>query len=532
MSKASKIQLPHLQLWSATSLFRKEVRQLQSIFWTLLSLQAVFYLAIIMLQVREGIPSNMITGGAAGLLGLFGALCFSLEREQQTAPFLLRLPVSRWRMLGAKLAASFTTWMLLVACSMLLYWAMQALRAPLVRIFGEQLGKLTIGRSSVWTRQYEWYACAGLLSYVCCALCSLRASNVVTAFFKGALLTIAAMALVFGLGCAIFGGTSAFENATPASRTYAAIAILSLTAFFFHVLLRRFGRLEEEATVTTQERTKELLGSFVSIRFNLKSLWALELQQKWALWVVFIATPIIFYAVSSHIYTRYYLLRNTGPSGPLFAILELSIMAALAWPIGVGILSGAMLWTRREADSAASLLYHLPIPRRQLLAQRLISGFLLITLCLAECFAGLNMTSFPIWEAAIEFGRFGMLINTAACPFAAFLIGALLSAYRFGAITTIGLTVIMGALIVAPTRYIYAGDWAGSIVTWTLLLAMLVFLVCWVYLRSRALEPGVNKGARAFAVCAVLTLWAMLINVVDLIDLLYLMGIDLYPLLY
>jgi ABC-type transport system involved in multi-copper enzyme maturation permease subunit len=484
----------------ATSLFRKELRQLLPVFCAFLGLQGAIYFLLFLLPV-EGVggssPLHLFAGAAAGLLGLFGALFFSLELEQEAAPFLLRLPVSRGRILRAKLVAAFTVWSALILASALLFVTAQWFWEPLSQTLGIRRYLPTV-ETARWTQQWEWYVSIGLLSYTCCALCSLRESNVVLTFIYGMLLTAAVLVVVFSVGFVVCMGTHDFEDATPGARAYVAGATLVLSAFIFRLLWRRFNRMEERPEPAALGQVDEVLGQVVRLRFNVKGSWGVELQQKWKLWGLLFGAPVVAMLVIM-------ILGELAP-GPLFlfdlAYDEFFYVFLAGWPTVPGIICGVTLWSRAETDGAAHLLHQLPLSRRRLLAQRLLGGSAIVLICLAECSAMLfvmvpSIDQRPIATVKAE----DLLLGWLVCPFVGFLVGALLSPLQRGKLSTFVLATIVTISLAAPTCFIWLG---------------------------RALEPGVNKKARVAAVCIGLVCWTLLVNLVDVIDLLYLIGIDLY----
>ena len=112
--------------------------------------------------------------------------------------------------------------------------------------------------------------------------------------------------------------------------------------------------------------------------------------------------------------------------------------------------------------------------------------------------------------------------------FAAFLIGATLSPLVRGMLSGIFQTAVMTLFVVLPTLFMWLGDPVGMPYALVMILGGAAGLSLWTNIRSRALEPGVNKGARAALLGGALLVWTFVVNMIDPIDLLYLLGIDLY----
>jgi len=83
-------------------------------------------------------------------------------------------------------------------------------------------------------------------------------------------------------------------------------------------------------------------------------------------------------------------------------------------------------------------------------------------------------------------------------------------------------------MITLPTVAMWMMDTPFFLYAAALILGFLLFLSWWNFARSRALEPGVRKGWRLAMLGGTAVVWALLVNLIDPLDLLYLIGIDVY----
>jgi hypothetical protein len=205
----------------------------------------------------------------------------------------------------------------------------------------------------------------------------------------------------------------------------------------------------------------------------------------------------------------------------------------------IGIVSGITLFSRPERDGAGFFLHFLPISRNRLFFQRVGANLVLNLLFTAGVFALILMRDkglHGLFGITREYGSsspdpaadWNFLTGFPLAQFAGFLIGAMICSLTRTYLTAFVEVLILTSLITLPTVAMWMPDLPFFIYAVALILGFLLFLSWWTFARSRALEPGVRKGWRLTLLCGTAVVWAFLVNLIDPLDLLYLIGIDMY----
>jgi len=545
--------------WSASplrllprSVFWKEMRQLRGLFWGVLALQCLGYLLLLVPALNpflvntaptrgmydisgEGfklvdfrwllvtrIPLTVFLGGAAFLLAPLGALFFSTELEDNTGAFLFRLPVSRKCLLWSKVTAALATWGAMVIASFFLFHLFRILWPQLVVLAtqlspyaGARPGQLSVSLSRELTGAPVWYGTAAFLAYSFCAFFSMRYSNPLVAFLAGAgALGVTEFALVvlfteLGLGISI---PSRLDYSALEPLFYAIVSV-PLCLGMGWAVWRRFSRMEEPLR-TGPEGADSFWTRLRLSGENAATLSAVGRRGKGLFWG-FSAMLLLLTAVSWCAEATLFLL-----------------------PV-IGIVSGITLFSRPERDGAGFFLHFLPISRNRLFFQRLRANLGVNLLFTAGVFALILMRDkglHGLFGTTREYGSpspdlaadWCFLTGFPLAQLAGFLIGTMICTLTRTYLTAFVEALILTSLITLPTMAMWMLDLPFFVYAVALILGFLLFLAWWNFARSRALEPGVRKGWRLAMLCGTAVVWALLVNLIDPLDLLYLIGIDVY----
>jgi len=540
--------------WSASplgllprSVFWKEMRQLRGLFWGVLALQCLGYLLLLVPALNPflvntahtmrdkgdierllvtRIPLTVFLGGAAFLFAPLGALFFSTEQEDNTGAFLFRLPVSRRRLFWSKVSAALAIWGAMVIASFLLFqilrisWpALVVLATRLSPYAGARTGQLAVfvspdpGGASVL-----WYAVAGFLAYSFCAFFSMRFANPLVAFLAGVSVFVATqMVLMVLLRWFLLGSpipTAYLRRLGPGSEPSLLAAMnVPLCLVVGRAFWRRFSRMEEPVRTGA-----EGADSFWRLRIsgrNAVSLGAAGRRTKVVFWGCFAVLAMVSFFFP---YFR----------EPLLLLLPV-----------IGIVSGITLFSRPERDGAGFFLHFLPISRNRLFLQRVASNLALNLLFTAGVFALILMRDkglHGLFGTTREYGSLSpdlakdwcFLTGFPLAQFAGFLIGAMICTLTRTYLTAFVESLILTSLITLPTVAMWTLDLPFFLYAVALILGFLLFLAWWNFALSRAMEPGVRKGWRLVLFGGAGVVWALLVNLIDPLDLLYLIGIDVY----
>ena len=536
--------------WSASplrllprSVFWKEMRQLRGFFWGVLALQCLGYLLLLVpalnpLLVNSArtmrdkgdierwlvtqIPLTVFLGGAAFLLAPLGALFFSTELEDNTGAFLFRLPVSRTRLFWSKVSAALATWVAMVVASFFLFHFFRILWPALV-VFATQLspyagartGQLAVFMSpdlgGAWVL---WYAVAGFLAYSFCAFFSLRYANHLVAFLAGVgtlgVTQFALLVLFAVLSYRIRLPLRSLRVVGPLFYPAASIPLCCVAAW---ILWRRFNRMEEPLR-TGVEGADSFWTRLGLSGENAATLSAVGRRGKG-----------IFWGVSAML-------------ALLTAVFWRAEATLFLLPV-IGIVSGITLFSRSERDGAGFFLHFLPISRNRLFFQRLRANLGVNLLFTAGVFALILMRDkglHGLFGITYTYGSsnpdpatdWNFLTGFPLAQFAGFLIGAMICPLTRTYLTAFVEALILTVLVTIPTVAMWMMDTPFFLYAAALILGFLLFLAWWNFARSRALEPGVRKGWRLAMLCGTAVVWALLVNLIDPLDLLYLIGIDVY----
>lgn len=526
------------------NLFWKEARQLLPLLFGLLALQIPVYL-VLFFEGAGGahtipIPLRGWLAFGMGTLAVFGTLFFALENEERTSPFLFRMPVSRRATFWNKIAAALAIWIALILASALLFLVVKSLWPVLMELIlpNHRHATLELWGGPGW-RESAWYLSAGALAFLCCARVSLGIGNALPAFLVGVGLVVLIQAAILFLLMQLGLRGKMDLLVFSASLLNAALCVL-----FGANLWRRFRDMEEPSGGARGEGAA-LWSRLPVFRRQAATLKSIEFREKAFLWGILILAPIV------HILIR--------PN--LFAFF---------WLPFAGIVSGVTLWSRSECDGVGFFLHHQPISRKQLYRRRIVTGLgfnaacLLVTIGLL-LLAGLGLPG-EMWQheeasnlfaAKLPWGRqtvwkilgqltlasapansgsdvrglaqlWAFVIGMPLAQFIGFYAGVLISPLRRGNVLGVIQAAILTFLIVAPTIAMWQFDIWGTVWAVALIWLVLSLLSGWTNVRSRAMEPGVRKAWRIAGLGAAVVLWAALVNLVDPLDLLYLVGVDVY----
>jgi hypothetical protein len=523
------------------------MRQLRGLFWGVLALQCLGYLFLLVPALNPflvntahtmrdkgdierllviQIPLTVFLGGAAFLFAPLGALFFSTEREENTGAFLFRLPVSRKRLFWSKLGAALSVWGAMVVASFLLFhlfrilWPQLAfLATQLSPHAGARAGQLAVFVSpDLGGASVLWYAVAGFLAYSFCAFFSMRFTNPLVAFLAGVSVFVATqMVLMVLLRWFLLGSpipTAYLRRLGPGSEPSLLAAMnVPLCLVVGRAFWRRFSRMEEPLR-TGAEGADSFWTRLRLSGENAATLSAVGRRGKGLFWGIS-AMLMLLTAISWRAEATLFLL-----------------------PV-IGIVSGIALFSRSERDGAGFFLHFLPISRNRLFLQRVASNLALNLLFTAGVFALILMRDkglHGLFGITWEYGSsnpdpatdWNFLTGFPLAQFAGFLIGAMICTLTRTYLTAFVEALILTVMITLPTVMMWMLDLPFFLYAVALILGFLLFLAWWNFARSRALEPGVRKGWRLAMLGGTAVVWALLVNLIDPLDLLYLIGIDVY----
>jgi len=254
----------------------------------------------------------------------------------------------------------------------------------------------------------------------------------------------------------------------------------------------------------------------------------IELVRKWPfvaiLLVLWLATSIFVASVMRSRYGTGGAVDASDAAGPIVVIF--SAFASLIF--------GTALFQLREKDGLRFFLYHHPASRIQLYLVRWLTGAAMVALLCGVTIL-LTPTVFSTSWSAITEGHLASFISFVACLcLLAYTVAAFLSPLSASDLATVVLSAICSFVLAVGL-----GFWGQTSLSrpktitgllTTLLLGTAVILPCglWLFRRRWILEHSWGRRAAYIAVffvaaCAVV----LVLNFVDFVDLLYLMGIDL-----
>lgn len=449
------------------TLFWKELRELAPVLWILIALELLLCLGFWLL------PGGTIPDGALARLALFataavGAALFARERRPGTLSLLFSLPVSRGRILTAKLAAGLVT-LLLVA------------------VGGLATGRLAVALAWDWAPEPGGTAFWGVALSATALLSFLLAIRIALDRPEPLL----PVALGGGLGALAFG-LIWVEPALSRGNAMAFLAVLCAGGIAAWRLWVRFEALEDRAP----RWPRVLRAPRPASRRGAPTLLAIEWRQKRSLLGLLALLPLLG------------LLEVPW--------LETASTVVLAW-LG-GALVGASLFAARERDASRCVLHFLPIGRGRLVAGRLLGGLIAGGLYLAECLLVDWARTVLVWHRSYRFDQAETVILIFVFFYgSSFLLGAMLSPWLRSTVVTALLTLVSTylVLLVAMIFGLRTDSPAGIWATLVTLLAVLAAAAAWSTGSGRAFEPMPRKDLQV--VLTVFTVWLVIAGILYLL---------------
>ena len=345
--------------FAASSLIRKELRQLLKPFWFMLAVLLFFFLwdlkTIFFADLTANINSLEIDSfftlspihfavNMVLFAGLFGALFFSTELKGNAGSFLFQLPLSRQRLFWTKCAAGLTALMITLTVRILIACAVWRIIRPLnLDLLSSSMQFITS-----WPVFLAWYLCLLLVAYFGCAAASMSENSAIASLIKG--MAIVLLVLIISFMRKAFRFYIELE-------WFAALGVVGYCWWKF-MALKEFEALR-------MIRPEIVMKRIFNIKLSANSLWLIDLRQKMPLWIMLMAAPLLVAVLSV-------LVSIFGPD----RLNLLPVFVIGLWPYIAAMVSGARLFSYEEMDRDAFFLYQLPMPRGTIIRQRLVAGIL------------------------------------------------------------------------------------------------------------------------------------------------------------